>query len=166
MSDRKTKTATISLRIDKQFKDRLQTIATTRGHTLSSLLVRIFQDFLKSYERDSALGVIQKDRRNHLRTKVTLPALWKFRRRKGHVEHGVLVKNISAGGAYTEYIDGKDSAFLKDLQGSALSLVVRMPGSKETLELDSEVRRINITEEAVGVALRFINSLDEEILLR
>ena len=162
---RSTKTSTISLRINEQLKESLKTNAARRGQTLTYMLTRILKDFLKSYESGSHLEEIQKERRNHQRKKIILPARWRFRRRKDQVEKSVLVKNICAGGAYTEYINGKTFSFLKNLQGSTFSLVVRMPGSQKAVELDSEVRRILITEESVGVALRFISTLDEGSLI-
>ena len=150
----------ISLRINEQLKESLKTNAARRGQTLTYMLTRILKDFLKSYESGSHLEEIQKERRNHQRKKIILPARWRFRRRKDQVEKSVLVKNICAGGAYTEYINGKTFSFLKNLQGSTFSLVVRMPGSQKAVELDSL-----ITEESVGVALRFISTLDEGSLI-
>ena len=161
---RRTKTSTITFRIDEQLKEWLKTNAARQGQTLTSLLVRVLQGFFESYESGLPIGGIQRERRNHVRRKVILPARWKFRRSKDQAEHDVLVRNICAGGAYTEYINGKNLSFLEDLRSSTFSLVVRMPGSQKALELESEVRRIQITEESVNVALRFIDTLNEESL--
>ena len=161
---RKKKTSTICIRVEKDAKERLATIAAKGGRTLSSQISQVLHNFLDLYEGGSPYGAIHKERRNHARGKVLLPARWRMKLGKKEIEKDVLVKNISASGAYTEYINGKNFAFLKDLQSSTLSLVVRMPGSQKAVALDSEVRRIQITEESVNVALCFKDRLNQESL--
>ena len=159
------KTSTICLRIERHAKEKLATIAAKEGRTLSSQISRVLHDFLESYEGGSRYGAIYKERRNHEREKVLLPARWRMTLGEKEVEKDVLVKNISATGAYTEYINGKNFAFLKNLQSSTFSLVVRLPRMQEVIEIDSEIRRIQITEESVNVALRFIDIPNEETLM-
>ncbi|UCG13389.1 MAG: hypothetical protein JSU72_02570 [Deltaproteobacteria bacterium] len=154
---RKRKTSTISFRLENGLKERLQALADKQRRTLSSLIDRILQEFLDAQENGSPPGPVQEDRRHHLRKRVVLPARWKFRQGGKTVELDVLVKDISSGGAYTEYVSGNNLFFLKDIQVSPLALVVRMPGSPEPVELDSEPRRIHITRDHVGVGLSFRN---------
>jgi len=160
---RKRMTSTVSFRLDLSLKEGLLGLAEKQGRTLSSFIQQSLQDLLDSYERGSGpVGLAQEEKRQHLRKEILLPARWRIR--KGHkvLEHDVLLKNISVGGAYTEYMNGQGFKILEDLNVSPLEFVVRMPSSKVPLAINSEARRINIAGGSVGVGLSFIN-ISEEI---
>jgi len=159
---RTTKTSTISFRIAKQLKKRLENAALRERRTLSSVIVGILQDSLDSREDNTTLGVIQEDRRDNARKQVLLPARWRIRQEDDPVEHDVLLKNISVGGAYTEYINGQGLQLIKDLQVSPLELVVRMPGSQWPIKVACEVSRIHITGDCMGVGLRLLGALKDK----
>jgi predicted DNA-binding protein len=152
---RRRKTSTISFRIEGRLKERLQAIAARRGRTLSSLIERILKDSIDSPEGGSAVGAIKEERRNQTRKKVVLPARWKFVHGENAVEHDVIVKNINAGGAYTEYHNGHSFLYFKNLQTYPFALVLRMPGSSEPVALDCVARHFHITQEGIGVGLEF-----------
>ena len=81
------------------------------------------------------------------------------------MEQDVLLRNITAGGAYTEYMNGQSFQLLKSLQISPLSLAVRMPESQEPIVMECEVSRIHITDTCIGVGLRFAETLNGESLI-
>ena len=74
----------------------------------------------------------------------------------------MLLKNISVGGAYTEYVNGQNFQLIKNLQASPLALAVRMPESQEPALVNCEVSRIHITGNSIGVGLRFLRTLKDE----
>jgi len=160
---RKRMTSTVSFRLDFSLKEGLLGLAEKQGRSLSSFIQQSLQDLLDSYERGSGpVRLAQEEKRQHLRKEILLPARWRIR--KGHkvLEHDVLLKNISVGGAYTEYMNGQGFQILEDLNVSPLEFVVRMPSSKVPLAINSEARRINLAGGSVGVGLSFIN-ISEEI---
>ena len=163
--ERTRKTSTICLRIERHAKEKLATIAAKEGRTLSSQICQALHGFLELYEGGLSYGAIHKERRKQAREEILLPARWRMKLGEREMEKDVIVKNISATGAYTEYINGKNFSLLRDLQSSTFSLVVRLPRMQEAIELDSEIRRIQISDESVKVALRFIDILNEESLM-
>jgi len=76
----------------------------------------------------------------------------------------VLLKNISFGGAYTEYMNDQNCQLIEDLGVLPMALAVRMPSLQEPVVLDCEVKRIHATEGFVGVGLRFTNEFNDEWL--
>jgi len=147
---RKRMTSTVSFRLDLSLKEGLWGLAEKQGRSLSSFIQQSLQDLLDSYERGSGPVRLAQEE----------PARWRIR--KGHkvLEHDVLLKNISVGGAYTEYMNGQGFQILEDLNVSPLEFVVRMPSSKVPLAINCEARRINIAGGSVGVGLRFLSALE------
>jgi hypothetical protein len=156
------KTTTICFRIENQTKERLQDIAVKEARTLSSLLERILHNFLDYPEGEMGPRAVQEDRRLYRRKKIVLPARWRIHLEEEVVEHDVVVKDISAGGAYTEYINGQNFLFFKNLQVALLELVVRLPGSRDPVMLDCKVKRIHVTKDSVGVGLQFPEIVSKE----
>jgi hypothetical protein len=150
------KMASCSFRIQGYVKKSLQDLAGKQGRTLSSLIELILLDFLDKQEGRPLLSTSQGDKRHYPRKKVVLPARWRINRGESAVEYDVIVKNISSGGAYTEYINGQSSGLIENLQVSSLRLFVRLPGSQIPFALDCETRHIHITKNAIGVGLHFI----------
>ena len=156
---RKRMTSTVTFRLDLSLKKGLLGLAEKQGRSLSSLIQQSLQGLLDSYERGSGtVRLAQEEKRQHVRKEILLPA--RRRIRKGHkvVEQDVLLKNISVGGAYTEYMNGQGFQILEDLNVSPLEFVVRMPSSKIPLAVNCEARRINIAGGSVGVGLRFLSA--------
>ena len=108
------------------------------------------------------MRLAQEDKRQHLRKEILLPARWKISKGLKVLEHDVLLKNISVGGAYTEYVSGQNFQLIKNLLASSLALAVRMPEAQEPVVVDCEVTRIHITETYLGVGLRFLSTLEDE----
>ncbi|UCG12385.1 MAG: hypothetical protein JSU72_18115 [Deltaproteobacteria bacterium] len=163
---RKRMTSTVTFRLDHSLKEGLLGLAEKQGLSLSSLIQQSLQDLLDSYQRGSgAVRLAQAEKRQHLRKQILLPARWRIR--KGHkvLEHDVLLKNISVGGAYTEYMNGQRFTILEDLQILPLALVVTLPGSEEAVALQCEAKRFQIARDSVGVGLRFVDFLKDESLL-
>jgi len=159
---RTTKTSMISFRAENQLKKKLEDIALKNRRATSAVIVLILQDFLDSQEGNLTPGGIREERRRHTRKQVLLPARWRIRQEDEVLEHDVLLKNISVGGAYTEYINGQGSQLIKNLQVSQLALVVRMPESQEPAVVDCEMSRIHITGNCIGVGLRLLSTLKDE----
>ena len=158
---RKKMTSTVSFRLAHSLKEGLWALAEKQGRSLSSLIQQSLQDLLDSYKGGGGpVRLAQEEKRQHLRKEILLPARWRIR--KGHkvLEHDVLLKNISVGGAYTEYMNGQGFQILEDLNVSPLEFVVRMPSSKVPLAINCEARRINIAGGSVGVGLRFVGALE------
>ena len=158
---RKKKTAMVSFRVENQLKSRLEAMALRERRTLSSCIVGILQDSLDPQQDTTQLREIQEERRHHPRKQFLLPARWRIRRGGSVLEHDVLLKNISVGGAYTEYVNGLGFQLINDLQVSQLELVVRMPGSQEPVVSNCKVSRIHITGDGLGVGLDFIADADD-----
>jgi len=153
-----------SLRIQEAVKNELTAIALKEGRSLSALIEKILREFLDHREEVLFSREIQQEKRIHLRKTTLLPARWRIKLGEQLVEYDVIVKNISAGGVYTEYINGHDFQIVRKLPFSPLALVVRMPGESESTELECKVQRVHVTEESVGVGLRFTEALDENDL--
>ena len=105
-------------------------------------------------------GIIQEDRRLHQRKEVLLPARWRLYEDEKLVEHDVLIRNISLGGAYTEYINGEKYRLFVNDTSLSLGLVARLPGSQEPLMLDCKPVRFHITRDYLGVGLRYTEMAD------
>jgi hypothetical protein len=159
------KTTTISFRIEGQLKDRLLNIAMGENRSLSSLIVRLLKSSLHSQKGSAISRGVQEERRHQPRKQILLPARWRIRQDEDVMEHDVLLRNITAGGAYTEYMNGQSFQLLKSLQISPLSLAVRMPESQEPIVMECEVSRIHITDTCIGVGLRFAEMLNGESLI-
>lgn len=159
--DRNRKKATICFRIENQLKDRLQAAASKESRTLSSLIDRVLQGFLDSQDQDGPPWTIKDEKRLHPRKEVLLPARWKIGHGDSVVEHDVLIRNIGAGGAYTECVSGQSMKLVEKLQVAPFALALRMPGSEQPVELDCEARHIHINEKAVGVGLLFKNIVED-----
>ena len=149
------KTSMCSFRIDHRFKEELQSIAQAEGRSLSSLIGIILKHYLQTQKRDLPLQSIAEDRRSYPRKEVLLPARWRIQRGEDIVEHDVLIKNISAGGAYTEYVNGDLYRIFESEQPLSLELVAKLPGSSLPVELKCEPMRFNIAEDRLGVGLRY-----------
>jgi len=144
-----------SFRIELRFKEELQTIAQKEGRSLSSLIGVILKHYLLSQKGDLSLQSITEDRRRCPRKEVLLPARWRILRGEDIVEHDVLIKNISAGGAYTEYVNGDLYRIFESEQPLSLELVAKLPGSSGPIELECEPTRFNIAEDRLGVGLHY-----------
>ena len=157
-----TKTSICCFRIESHFKERLQAVARKQGFTLSSLVERILRNCLDSPRGKSLLTPIQEERRDCPREEVIFPARWRMIQDEDSIDYDVIIKNISVLGAYAEYMNGQHLQLIKNMSFDLLSLVVRMPGSSKPNTVDCEVRRIHVTEDFIGVGLRFINALNNE----
>lgn len=162
--DRKRKMSTCSFRLDSQLKERLQAIARRQGRTLSSLIDRVLRDFLSSQRENLPENAIKREKRRHPRKEIILPARWRLKQKENVVEYDVILRNISAGGAYTEYVNGQNIEISSYLQVSPLGLIVRMPGAQKPAALDCKVIRTHITRGSVGVGLSFTKVFDEDSL--
>ncbi|UCG12406.1 MAG: PilZ domain-containing protein [Deltaproteobacteria bacterium] len=158
------KTTTISFRLEEERKKKLQLVAVKDGRTLSSLLERIIRSHLDSSGDNLSLNARQDDKRFHPRKEVLLPARWRIRQGQDEIEHDVIVRNISASGAYTEYSNGQNVEFFKKLRDESLALVARFPGSHRSVALDCRVTRFQITSHSVGVGLRFIETFHQDVI--
>ncbi len=158
------KTAMCSLRVESHLKEKLRVAAKQRALSLSSFIEQVLRDFLESQDSAVALEETQRDRRQYPRKEVVLPARWRLRRGKEEAEHDVLLKNISAGGAYTEYMNGQIYRLFDNNQVSSLRLAVRLPGLQEAVSLECEAVRFHITRDCLGVGLRYTKMTDQKIV--
>lgn len=156
------RTSMCSFRVDPGLKKGLQAMAKQRGRSLSSLLERILRDFLESQQADLPIATGDLDKRQHPRKKVLLPGRWRLGKGKDTLEHDVLIKNISAGGAYTEYLNGRLYRLFEKDQIPSLKLTVRLPGSKEPIALECEAVRFHLTKDCLGVGLRYTELADQK----
>ena len=160
------KASTCSFRIEPNVKEKLQTIADKQGRSLSSLIELILNDFLDSYEKDNFyVGAIQQDRRKHVRKDILLPARWRLGKEDERFEYDVIVKNISTGGAYTVYSNGRSFQLVEELQTQPMRLFIKLPGSQGPVNLECKAKRIHITESSTTVGIEFVNALPEESFL-
>jgi hypothetical protein len=150
----KKRTSMCSFRVDPSLKKGLQAIAEQRGRSLSSLIEKILGDFLASQQAGS-ISTIERERRQHPRREVLLPGRWKLPKGGETLEHDVLIKNISASGAYTEYLNGRIYKLFEKDQVPSLKLTVRLPGSKEPIAFECEAVRFHLTRDCLGVGLRY-----------
>jgi len=156
------KTAMCSLRVEPHVKEGLQVIAKQRALSLSCLIEQVLQNFLESHKSKLSYEPIHKDRRQRPRKEVLIPARWRLRKGNDIVEHDVLVKNISASGAYTEYLNGQIYRLFQKDQIPSLELTVRLLGSRESLALDCEAVRLHLTRDCLGVGLRYTELADQK----
>jgi predicted transcriptional regulator len=162
---RKRMTSTVTFRLSYTLKEGLLNLAEKQGRSLSSLIQQGLQDLLNSHECGGGpVRIAQEEKRQHLRREILLPARWRIRKGQKLLEHDVLLKNISVGGAYTEYMSGQSFQFIRNLGVLPLALAVRMPGLQEPVVLDCEVKRIHATEGFVGVGLGFTKEFEDEWL--
>lgn len=154
-------TSMTSFRIERNVKQELQTIAKKQGRSLSSLITQVLESFLRTHEIDSP-SLTHEDRRLYPRKKIVLPARWRFLKKKRWVEHDVLIKDISAGGAYTEYINGQICHLFELDQVPSVELAVRLPGSQKPLALSCEPVRFHITRESLCVGMRYKGTIDDK----
>ena len=152
----------ISFRIESQLKDELLNISFRENRSLSSLIVGLLRSSLDSQGGNAKPRGIQEEKRRQPRKQILLPARWRIRQEEHVLEHDVLLRNISVGGAYTEYMNGQNFQLLMSLQVSPLALAVRMPESRLPIVMDCEVSRINITDTRIGVGLHFLNGFNEK----
>ena len=99
--NRRIKTSMISFRIESQLKDRLLNMALRENRSLSSLIVGLLRSSLDSQSGNAKPGGIQEEKRLQPRKQILLPARWRIRQEDDVLEHDVLLRNISVGGAYT-----------------------------------------------------------------
>lgn len=158
-----TKASTVSFRIETRLKDRLRGIARNRGLSLSSLIEMFLRNASDFPAEPSFKLSIPEDKRQYRRKEVILPARWRIGQKEDMVEHDVILKDISVGGAYTEYVDGKSLDIVKDLQASPVALVVRLPGETQQDVIHCHPRRFHLTQGILGVGLEFTETLDEKI---
>ena len=158
----KKKTSMCSFRVEPHLKEGLHTIAKQRARSLSSLIEQVLQDFVESQQAELPRDAIEKDRRQHPRKEILLPARWRLRKGKDTLEHDVLIKNISTGGAYTEYLNGRIYRLFEKDQIPSLKLTVRLPGSKEPIALECEAVRFHLTRDCLGVGLRYTELADQK----
>ncbi len=158
----KKKTSMCSFRVEPHLKEGLQTIAKQRARSLSSLIENVLQDFVESQQAELPRDAIEKDRRQYPRKEILLPARWRLRKGKDTLEHDVLIKNISAGGAYTEYLNGQIYKLFEKNHKTSLKLTARLPGSRESVALECEAVRFHLTRDCLGVGLRYTELADQK----
>jgi hypothetical protein len=158
--DRRHRAAVCSFRIDSRLKDTLEAAAVREGRSLSALIVHMLTQYMEEYQADSEIVVPRVEKRHHPRKEVILPGRWKITQGEEAAEHDVIVRNLSVGGVYTEYANGRSFELVNDLYGSQLELVVRLPGASGPVSLECEPRRIHITKRCLGVGFRFTNEID------
>ena len=154
----------ISFRIESQLKNKLLNVASRENRSLSSLIVGLLRNSLDSQGDNAKQIAIQEEKRRQPRKQILLPARWCIRQEKEMYEHDVLLRNISVGGAYTEYMNGQNFQLLMNLKVSPLALAVRMPESRGPIVMDCEVSRIHITDICIGVGLNFIADIDDLLI--
>ena len=155
-------TVMCSLRIERQLKEGLQTIARRQVRSLSSLITQVLRDFMQSRKADLSPRPIQEEKRHFPRKEVVLPGRWRRQMGDKRQEHDVLVKNISAGGAYTEHVNGHHYRLFENSPLSSLELVVRLPGSMEPVVLACEPRHCHVTKECLSLGLQFTAKMEEQ----
>lgn len=158
----KRNTVMCSLRIERQLKEGLQTIARRQGRSLSALISQILRDFLESRRADLPLKPIQEDKRRFPRKELVLPGRWRIQKGGKVQEYDVLVKNISADGAYTEHINGRRYSLFQDSQLPTLELVLRLPGTREPAVFACVPKHCHITEECLSMGLQFTGKMEEQ----
>jgi predicted DNA-binding protein len=161
----KKKACVCSFRIEQVVKERLQAVADQKGRSLSSLIERILNNFLGSYEKgNSPFDSAKQERREHTRRDIFIPARWRVGNKYDFVEYDVLVENISRGGTCTVYSNGYSFRVLEQLQAQPFRLFIKLPGLWEPVELDCEARRFHITKASASVGIEFVNVLRENVL--
>ena len=155
------KTAMCSFRVDRDFKQKLKAVAQNKGTSLSTLIEKVLENFIESQKAHLYSEVLRIDRRRHWRKEVLLPARWRLHKDRSSVEHDVLIRNISIGGAYTEYMNGEHYKIFANDRSLSLGLVARLPGSQEPVVLDCKPVRFHITRDSLGVGLRYTRMMDE-----
>ena len=158
------RTSMISLRIEPLHKQELESLAREKRCSLSSLIQQVLKDFLEMPGTDPQ-RTPKRDKRRHPRKDVLLPARLRVRKEKEPVEHDVLIRNISAGGAYTEFVNGQLFGLFQKYHSDLLELAVRLPGSREPVVFECEPKRFHITEECLGVGLHYTKMTAEKSLL-
>ena len=156
------KTSMCSFRVNPSLKNGLQAFARQRGRSLSSLIERILSDFLESQQANLSIATTERERRHHSRKEVVLPGRWRLRKGNDSFEHDVLIRNISAGGAYTEYLNGRIYRLFEKDGIPSLKLTVRLPGSMEAIALECEAVRFHLTRDCLGVGLRYTKHTDQK----
>ena len=157
----KKKTAMCSLRVEPHLKEAIQVIAKQRALSLSCLIEQVLRDYLESHKSNLPYEPIHQNRRRYPRKEVLIPARWRLQKGKETVEHDVLIKNISAGGAYTEYLNGKIYRLFEKDQVPSLELTVRLPGLDKPVVMECESVRFHLTRDCLGVGLRYTERIDE-----
>jgi predicted DNA-binding protein len=161
----KKKACVCSFRIEQVVKERLQAVADQKGRSLSSLIERILNNFLGSYEKgNSPFDSAKQERREHTRRDIFIPARWRVGNKYDFVEYDVLVENISRGGTCTVYSNGYSFRVLEQLQAQPFRLFIKLPRLWEPVELDCEARRFHITKASTSVGIEFVNALRENAL--
>jgi hypothetical protein len=158
----KRNTVMCSLRIERQLKEGLQQFAKREGRSLSSLIAQVLKDFMKSHKADLPLKGIQEDKRRFPRKEVVLPGRWRTKSGGEIQEYDVLVKNISADGAYMEHINGHHHNLFHSSRPTAWELVLRLPGSREPTVFDCVPKHCHITKECLSMGLQFTGNLEED----
>jgi len=149
------RTSMCSFRIEPQLKEELLAIAKQSSRSLSSLIEEVLKDFWKSQQAELHDRIGPKERRQHWRKEVLLPGRWRLHKGKETIEHDVLIKNISAGGAYTEYLNGHIYKLFEKGQAPSLELAVRLPGLHRPVVIECESVRFHLTRDCLGVGLRY-----------
>ena len=157
------RTSMVSLRIGQGLKREIRTMAKKQGRSLSSLIEHILQNWLEKQKGDLP-HTAQVDRRRFARKDVVLPARWRFQGGNRIVEHDVLIRNVSAGGVYTEYLNGRQYPLFEKNQAWSLELAVRLPGLEMPVALECVAVRFHVTEDCLGVGLRYTESADSKSL--
>ena len=156
------KTAMCSLRVESHLKEKLRVAAKQKALSLSSFIEQVLRHFLESQDSAVALEETQRDRLQYSRKEVLLPGRWRLRKGKEAVEHDVLIKNISAGGAYTEYLNGHIYKLFEKGQAPSLELAVRLPGLHRPVVIECESVRFHLTKDCLGVGLRYTELTDQK----
>jgi predicted DNA-binding protein len=130
-----------SIRMSILVREALKRAAKKERRTVASLLDKIILDYLEE-QRYLLPHETGSDRRNHQRSKITLPATSSIQT-NGHTESfPCVVTDIAMGGVFVTYPKGSriKEAFMRDLDRFNLSF--RLPQTGEELAFECDARRM------------------------
>ena len=153
------KDAVYSMRMSTRVREALKKAAQKERRTVASLLDKIIIEYLAQEGHIN----LEAERRNHRRTKITLPARSIVREGTQEKAFPGVVLDLSPGGVLMTYPKGSDIPFSSVGRLPRFELCIEDPYSHEQLNIDCDTRHMRDTGNEIQVGASFINPGEQEL---
>ena len=153
------KDAVYSMRMSTRVREALKKAAQKERRTVASLLDKIIIEYLAQEGHIN----LEAERRNHRRTKITLPARSIVREGTQEKAFPGVVLDLSPGGVLMTYPKGSDIPFSSVGRLPRFELCIEDPYSHEQLNIDCDTRHMRDTGNEIQVGASFIDPQAHEL---
>lgn len=149
------KDSLMCFRLSKNMRDSLAKLAREEKRSVSSMIEIILFSYLKEKK---ALKGLKKDKRQHPRKSVSVPAFINQNLSGEKKLHAGSVTNVSLGGVHISIPQDIPGEIVIDPEKSKFEIIFTLPGESRPIRLTCESRRVVDSKDSLHVGASFVDA--------